>query len=106
MDWFLYDRDLRHERIKPLITSRSSPPEVFCKISVLIIFPKFTGKHLRQSLFFNKEFRLLQKTLWHRCFFFAFDTVLRLDCKHMYVLYFLNFKNIFLLLLAEKQNSK
>ena len=33
---------------------RSSRPEVFCKKGVLRNFAKFTGKHLRQSLFFNK----------------------------------------------------
>ena len=33
---------------------RSSRPEVFCKKSVLRNFAKFTGKHLYQSLFFNK----------------------------------------------------
>ena len=35
-------------------TFRSSCPEVFCKESVLRNFTKFTGKQLRQSLFFNK----------------------------------------------------
>ena len=33
---------------------RSSRPEVFCKKGVLRSFAKFTGKHLCQSLFFNK----------------------------------------------------
>ena len=33
---------------------RSSHPEVFCKKAVLRNFAKFTGKHLCQSLFFNK----------------------------------------------------
>ena len=33
---------------------RRSRPEVFCKKGVLKNFTKFTGKHLRQSLFFNK----------------------------------------------------
>ena len=33
---------------------RSSHPEVFCKKGVLRNFAKFTGKDLRQSLFFNK----------------------------------------------------
>ena len=33
--------------------NRSSRPEVFCKKGVLRNFTKFTGKHLRQSLFFN-----------------------------------------------------
>ena len=34
---------------------RSSRPEVFSKKGVLRIFAKFTGKHLCQSLFLNKE---------------------------------------------------
>ena len=46
---------------------RSSRPEVFCKKSVLRNFAKFTGKHLCQSLFFNKvagrPATLLKKTL-------------------------------------------
>ena len=33
---------------------RSSRPEVFCKKGVLGNLTKFTGKHLCQSLFFNK----------------------------------------------------
>ena len=33
---------------------RSSRPEVFCKKSVLRNLAKFAGKHLCQSLFFNK----------------------------------------------------
>ena len=33
---------------------RSSRTEVFCKKAVLKNFAKFTGKHLCQSLFFNK----------------------------------------------------
>ena len=33
---------------------RSSRPEVFCKKDVLRNYKKFTGKNLRQSLFFNK----------------------------------------------------
>ena len=40
---------------------------------VLKNFTKFTGKHLCQSLFFNKvavlkPATLLKKRLWHRCF--------------------------------------
>ena len=35
-------------------TLRGSRPEVFYKVGVLKDFAKFTGKHLRQSLFFNK----------------------------------------------------
>ena len=33
---------------------RSSGPEVFFKTTVLRNFGKFTGKHLSQSLYFNK----------------------------------------------------
>ena len=33
---------------------RSSRPEVFCKKGLLRNFAKFLGKHLYQSLFFNK----------------------------------------------------
>ena len=35
--------------------NRSSRPEVFCKKGALGNFTKFTGKHLCQSLFFNKK---------------------------------------------------
>ena len=35
-------------------TERSSRPEMFCKKGVLRNFTKSTGKHLCQSLFFNK----------------------------------------------------
>ena len=43
--------------------------EVFYK-TVLTNFRKFRGKHLTQSLFFNKvrPATLLKKRLWHRCF--------------------------------------
>ena len=34
---------------------RSSSPEVFCKKGVIRNFPKFTGKNLCQSLFFNRD---------------------------------------------------
>ena len=61
--------------------SRSSRPEVSCKKGVLRNFPKFTGKHLSQSLFFNKvagsPATLLRKRLWHRCFPVNFAKFLR-----------------------------
>ena len=52
---------------------RGSRLEVFCKIGVLRNFTKSIGKHLCQSLFFNKAVglrpaTLLKKRLWHRCF--------------------------------------
>ena len=39
---------------KPISFIRRSHLEVFCKKGVLKNFAKFTGKHLCQSLFFNK----------------------------------------------------
>ena len=52
---------------------RSSCPVMFSRKGVLRNFAKFTRKHLRQSLFFNKfaglrPANLLKKRLWHRCF--------------------------------------
>ena len=58
---------------KSLKPYRRSHPDVFCKKGILRNFTKFTGKHLCQSLFFNKvaglrPATLLKKRLWHRCF--------------------------------------
>ena len=55
---------------------------MFCKKDVLINFTKFTGKHLCQSLFFNKvaalrPATLLKAKLWHRCFPVNFTKFLR-----------------------------
>ena len=44
---------------------RSSCPEVFYKKGVLRNFTKLTGKHLCQSLFFNKVAGLCLKTPFH-----------------------------------------
>ena len=59
-----YERDLENTNLgthvhrnsirHSLLKLRSSRPEVFCKKGVLRNFTKFTGKHLCQSLFFNK----------------------------------------------------
>ena len=56
-----------------LLMDRNSREDVFCKKGVLKNFAKFTGKHVRLSLFFNKvasllPATLLKKRLWHRCF--------------------------------------
>ena len=50
---------------KVLVMNRSSRPDVFCKKGVLRNFAKFTGKHLFQSLSFNKVAGL---KLWRKCF--------------------------------------
>ena len=47
-------------------TRQKQPPEVFRKIGVLRNFAKFTGKHLCQSLFFNKVVGLRPATLLKR----------------------------------------
>ena len=52
------------------IISRSSRPEVFCKKGVLRNVTKFTGKHLCQSLFFNKVAGLDLPSCLHVCIVF------------------------------------
>ena len=61
---------------------RSSHQRCSVRKGVLRNFAKFTGKHLRQSLFFNKvavlrPATLLKKRLWHRCFPVNFAKFLR-----------------------------
>ena len=61
---------------------RNSRPEVFCEKGTLRNFVKFTGKHLCQSLLFNKVSGLrpatsLTKKLWYRCFPVIFAKFLR-----------------------------
>ena len=55
---------------------------MFCKKGVFENFRKFIGKHLCQSLFFNKvaglrPATLLKKRLWHMCFTVNFVKFLR-----------------------------
>ena len=45
---------LPEKKVFFFLSCRSSRPEVFRKKGVFRNFAKFTGKHLRQSLFFNK----------------------------------------------------
>ena len=56
---------------------QKQPRGVFCKKEVLRNFAKFAGKHLCQSLFFNKVATLLKKRLWHKCFPANFAKFLR-----------------------------
>ena len=74
IDWFLYDRDLRHERVKTkflfcasechyssaIAPAKSNPSQVLFKTGVLQNFVNFTGKHPCWSLFLIKlqAFRL------------------------------------------------
>ena len=56
--------------------TQKQPPDVFYQKRT---FEKFTGKHLCQSLFFNKVAGLrplLKKRLWHRCFPVSFTKFL------------------------------
>ena len=63
---------LRKQLFVVYLTVRSSRPEVFCKKVVLRNFAKFKGKHLCQSLFFNKRdlrpeaCNFIVKETWHR----------------------------------------
>ena len=63
------------------ILYRSSHQRCSLRKCVLRNFAKFTGKHLCQSLFFNKVVglpaTLLKKRLWHRCFPVNFVKFLR-----------------------------
>ena len=73
--------DLFH-KFTQSISSRSSHLEVFCRKGILTNSAKFTGKHLFQSLLFNKvaglgPATLLKKRLWHRCFPANFAKFLR-----------------------------
>ena len=64
----------RIERLNGIHEIQKQSLEVFyMQKGVLRNFTKFTGKHLCQSLFFNKvagprSATLLKKRLWHRCF--------------------------------------
>ena len=71
-----------HQTDVEYLPFRSSRPGVFCKKGVLRKFAKITGKHLCQSLFFNKvvglrRATLLKKRLWHRWFPVNFAKFLR-----------------------------
>ena len=88
------DRDLKFcdssLNLSYLNCEKISRPEVFYKISVLSNFAKFTGKRLRQNLFFNKDAgqrpsTLLKKRLWHRCFPVNFAKFLRTPYRTLLV---------------------
>ena len=57
------DLSMKYKRYSQICSIRSSRPEVFCEKSVLRNFPKFIGKHLCQSFFFNKVAAYRRKPL-------------------------------------------
>ena len=68
--------------IHPLSFLQKQPLELFCNKGVLRNFAKFTGKHMCQSIFFDKvagirPTTLLKKRHWHRCFLVKFAKFLR-----------------------------
>ena len=84
---------------------RSSRPEVFYKKGVLRNFVNFTGKHLCQSLFFNKvaglrPATLLKNRLWHRCFPVNFAKFLRTLFFTEYLQWLLLFLDFFFISLC------
>ena len=65
-----------------LLHKNTCRQEVFCKKGFLRNFVTFTGKHLCQSLFFNKDAdvkpeTLFKKRLWQRCFSVNFAKFLK-----------------------------
>ena len=68
--------------INGLAIFRSSHQRCFMKNGALKNFPKFSEKHLYQSLLFNKSAclrsaTLVKKRLCHRCFLMDFAKILR-----------------------------
>ena len=69
------------------VPCRSSRQRCSVRKGVLRNFTKFTGKHLCQSLFFNKVaglrlVTLFKKRLWHRCFPVSLVKFLRTSFLH------------------------
>ena len=70
------------KEINVTFSFRSSRSELFCKKGFLKNFAKFTGKHVCQSLFFNRvaDLRpatLFKKRLWYRRFSVNFAKFLK-----------------------------
>ena len=68
---------------------RSSRPEVFCKKDVLRNYAKFTGKHLCQSLFYNKV-ASLRPAIVHRTPVVAASETFSL-CLSLYIYIYIYF---------------
>ena len=85
--------------------NRRSRPDVFFKKDVFTNSAKFRGKHLCQSLFFNKvsdrrPATLLKKRLWHRCFPVNFAKFLRIPFLTGHLWWLLLFKELFLIIIS------
>ena len=83
---------------------------MFYKKSTLKNFTKFTGKHLCQSIFFNKvaglkPATLLKKRLWHRCFPVNFVKFLRTPFLTEHLRWMLLKQVYFCTLLAHKDRG-
>ena len=93
------DLILQVKCIKYLLIFRGGGPEVFCKKGVLRNFAKFMGKHLRQSLYFNKVagLTLLKQRLWHKYFPVTFAKFLRTPFLTEYLRWLLLYMAILLL---------
>ena len=62
------------------VRDKERPREVFHQEKMFLEISKFTGKHLCQSLFFNKVAGLssfIRKRLWHRRFYVNFPKFLK-----------------------------
>ena len=86
--YFFIKKDIVHQLLNSeAVTRRYSVKSVFRN------FAKFTKKHLRQSLFFNKvagfkTATVLKKKLWHGCFPVNFVKFLKTPCltEHLWCL--------------------
>ena len=91
---------------------RSSPPEVIWRKSVLRNVAKFTGKHLRQGLFFNKvagrPATLLKKRLCRRCFPVNFAKILSAPffTEHFWWLLLIRVSAVIFTLFRELRNKR
>ena len=89
---------------------KSSLSEVFYKKGVLRNFTKFKGKHLCQSLFFNKvtglrPATLLKERLWHKSFPVNFVKFLKTPflTKHLWWLLLYALQSLFFIMYMQKR---
>ena len=92
------------------IVVKSSRQRCSVKKGVLRNFAKFTGKHVCQSLFFNKvagaDCNFIKKILWHRCFPVYFAKFLRAPFSQNTVRRLLLCGNTWNMILLQSQISK